>query len=221
MRLTLADGRPMEIVGVVSNSKYGNLREPDVPTVYVYLAGEEPGGATLSVRTSGAPLALAVAIAERARSAGATVPISRPRTFTSQVERSLTGERLIARLLVVFAVLALVLASVGLYGVLGYAVARRTAEIGLRLALGASRGDVLRSILRRSLIVVLAGLVIGVPATMLLSKPLAGLLYGVAPTDPRILAGAAVCLVVVGLAAAAVPALRAARVDPLTALRHE
>ena len=169
MRLTLADGRPMEIVGVVSNSKYNTLREPDLPTVYVYMVDKEPGGATLAVRTSGTPLALAGAIAERVRSAAANLPVSPPRTFTSQVERSLTGERLIARLLVVFAALALVLASVGLYGVLGYSVARRTAEIGLRLALGASRGDVLRSILRQSLVVVLAGLAIGVPATMLLS----------------------------------------------------
>jgi predicted permease len=220
-RLTLGDGQPMDIIGVVANSKYSTLREPDLPTVYVYLADEGRGGATLSVRTSGTPLALAGTIRERVQSAGTNVPVSQPRTLTSQVERSLTGERLIARLLVVFAVLALVLASVGLYGVLGYSVARRTAEIGLRLALGASRGDVLRSILRQSLVVVLAGLAIGVPATLLLSKPLAGLLYGVAPTDPRILAGAAVCLVLAGLAAAAVPALRAARVDPLIALRHE
>jgi putative ABC transport system permease protein len=220
-RLTLADGRPMEIVGVVSNSKYLTLREPDVPTVYVYMADQEVGGATLSVRTSETPLALAAAITDRVRSAAANVPVSPPRTMTSQVERSLTGERLIARLLVAFAGLALVLASVGLYGVLGYSVTRRTAEIGLRLALGASRADVLRSVLRQSLAVVVAGLAIGAPATMLLSKPLAGLLYGVAPTDPRILTGAAVSLILVGLAAAAVPAARAARVDPLIALRHE
>ena len=128
---------------------------------------------------------------------------------------------MIARLLSAFAVLALVLASVGLYGVLGYAVARRTAEIGVRLALGATRRDILQGVLRRSLALVGAGLAIGLPATALLSRPLTGLLYGVAPTDPRILAAASACLLAVGLAAAAVPALRAARVDPLVALRHE
>jgi len=114
-----------------------------------------------------------------------------------------------------------VLASVGLYGVLGYAVARRTAEMGLRLALGATRGELLRSVLRQSLLVVGAGLAIGLPATSLLATPLRGLLYGVAPYDPRVLAGAVACLLAVGIAAAAVPALRAARVDPLVALRHE
>jgi predicted permease len=219
-RVTLGDGQPLEVVGVVSNSKYLTLRDPDRPTVYIYLVDDDPG-ITLSVRTAGEPLALAATIATRLQSAGPRVPVSPPRTLTSQVERSLAGERFIARLLSAFAILALILAAVGLYGVLGYSVARRTAEIGLRLALGASRAGVLRSVLRQCLAVVLTGMAIGLPFTLLLSRPLGSLLYGVAPTDPRILAGAAASLVLVGLAAAAVPALRAARVDPLVALRHE
>jgi predicted lysophospholipase L1 biosynthesis ABC-type transport system permease subunit len=205
----------------VANSKYLTLRDADRPTAYVYFKDVDAAGMTLSVRTAGDPLALARPIRERVQSLGASVPVSPPRTLVSQVERSLGSERLIARLLSAFGVVALVLASVGLYGVLGYAVARRTAEIGLRLALGATRRAVLRSVLQQSMRIVGIGLAIGLPATTLLSRPLDGLLFGVAPYDPRILAGAVICLVAVGLAAAAVPALRAARVDPLVALRHE
>jgi predicted permease len=220
-RLMVADGAPMEIVGLVANSKYMTLRETDVPTVYVYTRDAEPGSMTLSVRTSADPLAAAAAIRDRVQTLAANVPVSPPRTLSSQVERSLASERLIAQLLSAFAIVALVLASVGLYGVLGHAVARRTAEMGLRLALGATRGGLLRSVLLQSVRVVGAGLAIGLPATTLLSSPLRGLLYGVAPSDPRILAGAAACLFVVGVAAAVVPAMRAARVDPLVALRHD
>jgi putative ABC transport system permease protein len=220
-RLTLASGPPTEIVGVVANSKYLTLREGDVPTAYLYVGDAEPVSMTLSVKTATDPLGAAAAIRERVQSVAPTVPVSAPRPLSSQVERSLASERLIARLLSAFAIVALVLASVGLYGVLGYAVARRTAEIGLRLALGATRREILRSVLRQSLVVVGAGLAIGLPAMILLSRPLRGLLYGVAPYDPRILAGAIVCLALVALAAAAVPALRASRIDPLVALRHE
>ena len=221
-RFRLSGPDPLEIVGLVANSKYLTLRDGDIPTVYLYApAIPEPGGMTLSIRTAGDPLSSVPVIRDRVQSIAANVPISPPRTLSSQVERSLVRERLVARLLGAFAVLALILASVGLYGVLGYSVARRTSEIGVRLALGATRGGVLRSVLRQSAIVVGIGSAAGVPAAMLLSRPLAGLLYGVTASDPRVLASAAGCLFLVAMAAAAVPAWRAARVDPLVALRHE
>jgi predicted permease len=221
-RFMLSGPQPLEIVGVVANSKYYSVRDADAPTVYLYAADSgESGGMTLSVRTSGDPLAVASAIRERVQSVAAAVPVSQPRTLSSQVDRTLRTERLIAWLLGAFAVLALVLASVGLYGVLGYSVARRTSEIGLRLALGATRAAVLRSVLRQSVVVVAIGSAVGVPASLLLSRPLAGLLYGVTPSDPAVLAGATGCLFIVAVMAAAVPAWRAARVDPLIALRHE
>ena len=221
-RIALGDRRPREIVGVVANAKYYSLREADTPTAYLHaLNNGDPGGMTLAVRTSGAPVALADALRREVESVSAAVPVSQPRALSSQVERSLRTERLVGRLLGAFAVLALALASVGLYGVLGYSVARRTSEFGLRLALGAGRGVVLRSVLRQSAIVVAIGSAAGAPATLLLSRPLAGLLYGVTPSDPRVLAGAVGCLFAVAMAAAAVPAWRAARVDPLVALRHE
>jgi predicted permease len=221
-RFRLSGPEPLEIIGIVANSKYMTLRDGEIPTVYLYaLAVPEPGGMTLSIRTSGDPLAFAPAVRDRVQSVAVDVPVSESRTLSSQVERSLVRERLVARLLGAFAVLALVLASVGLYGVLGYSVARRTSEIGVRLALGATRGGVLRSVLRQSAIVVAIGSGAGVPATMLLSRPLAGLLYGVTASDPGVIAGAVGCLFLVAMAAAAVPAWRAARVDPLVALRHE
>jgi predicted permease len=221
-RFMLRGPEPFEIVGLVANSKYYTLRDADKPTAYIYsLNSEDPGAMTLAVRTAGEPLTFAGAVLDRLQAIGATVPLSRPRTLTSQVERSLVTERLVARMLGGFALLALVLASVGLHGVLGYAVTQRTGEIGLRLALGATRGTVLRSVLRQSSLAVAMGSAIGVPATLLLSKPLSALLYGVTPFDPFVLAAAAGCLLLIAIAAAAAPAWRAARVDPLVALRHE
>ena len=220
-RIMIGDRRPREIVGVVATAKYYSLRDGETPTAYYPLEPVERGDLTLAVRTSGTATALADAIRRRVSAIAPDVPISRARTLSSQVDRSLGTERLIARLLSAFALLSLGLASVGLYGVLGYSVARRTSEIGVRLALGATRAGVLRAVLREASMMVLAGSAIGVPAALSLSRPLAGLLYGVTPADPRVLAGAVGCLFVVALAAAAVPAWRAARVDPLVALRHD
>ena len=221
-RFTLAGRLPLEIVGLVANSKYYTLRDTDKPTVYMYaLDTGDAGGLTLTVRTSGDPLAFARGIRDHVQSIAPAVPVSDVRTLSSQVERSLVKERLVARLLGAFAVLSLFLASVGLYGVLGYHVARRTGEIGLRLALGATRGGVLRSVLRQSAIVVAIGSAVGVAATTQLSSLLSGLLYGVTVSDTGVLAAAVASLFIVAMAAAAIPAWRAARVDPLVALRQE
>jgi ABC-type antimicrobial peptide transport system permease subunit len=220
-RFMLMGPRPLEIVGVAANSKYYRLRDPDKPTVYLYGLDGDSGNVTLSVRTTGEPIAVTTAIRSRIESVAANVPVAQARTLSSQVDRSLVNERLIARLLSAFAILALILAAVGLYGVLGYSVERRTGEIGLRLALGATRGGVLRSVLRQSAIVVVIGSSVGAAATQLLARPLSDLLYGVTTSDPAVLGLAAGCLFVVAMAAAAVPAWRAARVDPLVALRQE
>lgn len=221
-RIYMGRGTALEIVGMVADSKYYSLRETGKPTVYLFsIASSEPIGLTLSVRTAGDPLTVSDAIRRDVQSIAAAVPVTRARTLASQIDRSLGTERLVARLMTAFAVLALVLASVGLYGVLGYSVARRTSEIGLRLALGATRAGVLRSVLRESWTVVGIGSAVGVPAAIALSRFLETLLYGVSPWDARVAAAAVACMLVAATAAATLPAWRASRVEPLVALRHE
>jgi predicted permease len=222
-RVTVGNRGELEIVGVVANAKYLSLREEDHPTIYVNALQkpDEPWGLTLAVRTSVDPASLATAIRRDVQAVAGTVPISQPSTLSAQIDRSLVKERLMTRILGAFAALALLLASVGLYGVLGYAVTRRTNEIGIRMALGATRGTVLWSVLRESWTLVAIGVAIGVPAALVLTRLLSSLLYGVTPTDPWVLSGAVACLFVVALAAASQPAWRALRVDPLVALRYE
>jgi predicted permease len=221
-RVKLGPSGGLEIVGVVANAKYLSLREEDHPTVYVQALHErDTAGLTLAVRSSGDPLSLVPAIRREVQAVAPAVPITEGSTLSAQIDRSLVKERLMARILGAFAGLALLLASIGLYGVLAYAVTRRTNEIGIRVALGASRGAVLRSVLRESLALVAIGIGIGVPAALALTRLLSSLLYGVTPTDPLVLGGAVASLFAVALGAAAQPAWRAVRVDPLVALRHE
>jgi putative ABC transport system permease protein len=220
-RVQLGAGAGVEIIGVVANAKYLTLREPGHPTIYVHaLQNREIGALMVTVRTAGDPMAFAQAVRSAAQALATEVPVGRAETLSAQVNRSLVNERLVARLLGAFAALALLLASVGLYGVLGYAVARRTNEIGIRLALGAARRTVLWSVLRESWRMVAVGAVAGVLASLWLTRSLSSLLYGIEPTDPLIIAGAMLCLFVVALIAALLPAWRAARVDPVVALRQ-
>ena len=221
-RVRLGRQQELEIVGVVANAKYVSLREENQPTVYIHvLQKRDLPGLTLVVRTAGDPMSLAPQIRRDVKAIGGTVPITQGSTLAAQIDRSLVKERFMTRLLGGFAGLALLLASVGLYGALGYAVTRRTNEIGIRLALGATRGRVLRSVLRESSVFVAIGVAVGVPASLALSRLLSSLLYGVAPTDPWALINSVAALFVVALTAAAQPAWRAMRVDPLIALRYE
>jgi ABC-type antimicrobial peptide transport system permease subunit len=142
-------------------------------------------------------------------------------TFEDRVERSLANERLIVSLSIVFGVLATLLAMIGLYGVMAYTVTRRTREIGIRMALGALSSNVARMILREVAILVAVGIVIAIPAAWAASRYVASQLYDVTPTDPTTIALAIVGLVTVAGTAGLIPALRAARVNPLTALQHE
>jgi predicted permease len=221
-RVRLGRRQALEIVGVVANAKYVSLREENQPTVYIHaLQQRDLPGLTLVVRTAGDPMSVAPQIRRDVKAISGTVPITQGSTLAAQIDRSLVKERFMTRLLGGFAVLALLLASVGLYGALGYAVTRRTNEIGIRLALGATRGRVLRSVLRESSVLVAIGVAVGAPAALALSRLLSSLLYGVAPTDPWALIGSVAALFVVALTAAAQPAWRAMRVDPLIALRYE
>lgn len=213
----------LEVVGVVATTTYESLRETASPIIYVHAfqsASADTGNLALVVKTVGDPMPIAVAVRRAVQDMG-RVRVSLPQTLSSQLERALVEERLIARVLGVFALLAIALAAAGLYGVLAYSTARRTAEIGIRLALGASRAAVLWRVLAEAGKLAALGVVIGVPSAVALTRLLSNVLYGVAPTDPGVLATVALSLFCIALIAASVPAWRASRVDPVVALRHE
>jgi predicted permease len=220
-RATVGIRGVVEIVGVVETTKYESLREADSPIVYTHaLQGTGLGpGLNVVVKADGGDSA-AVDIRRAAQAAG-PVPVTAVRTLASQIDRTLVRERLIARVLGTLALVAVLLAAAGLYGVLAYTVTRRTREIGVRLALGATRSGVLAPVLRQSLALVAVGIGIGVPASLALARLLESTLYGVTPGDPRVLAAVVGSLLGVAFLAGLVPALRASRVDPLVALRSE
>jgi ABC-type antimicrobial peptide transport system permease subunit len=175
----------------------------------------------LAVRTNAAPLGVAPALAGAVREIDADVPLLNIRTMDDSVSASLSPARFTMLLLGAFAGLALLLAVVGIYSVMSYAVSRRTNEIGIRVALGASRGEVLLLIVRQALLLALIGSVIGMVGALSLSRLMASQLYGVRPTDPVTFVAVAALLMIVSLAASYIPARRAMRVDPMIALRYE
>jgi ABC-type antimicrobial peptide transport system permease subunit len=164
---------------------------------------------------------LGAAVRRAAAGIDPTIPIADVRTEEDQIRRTLGSERLFASLVTMFGLLATLLAAVGLYGVLAYAVSRRTAEIGIRIALGASRGNVLWQMIRGSLLTVVVGLAAGIPAALALTRITRSLLFGVQPDDVATLVAACAVLLAVSAAAAWVPARRAARIQPTQALRYE
>jgi ABC-type antimicrobial peptide transport system permease subunit len=205
------------IVGVVGDARYQDLRREIHPTMYV------PGGqgGDFELRTAGNPLSAMPQVREIVRQAGSDIPIVNVRTETQQIEDLLQQERIIARLSTFFGVLALLLACIGLYGLLSYEVTRSTREIGIRMALGAQAGNVVRSVVGRGVALALIGAAVGTAASLGFTRYLGSMLYGVQPSDPLTLIGVAALLLAVALAACYVPARRATRVDPLVALRYE
>jgi predicted permease len=218
-----ANGYPYQIVGVVEDAKHANLREEAVRFLYVPVRQPMDRGfrMTLSIRTASHPPSLLAAVRRQVRDIGPDILITRTDTLVRQIDETLMQERVISTLATAFGVLALVLSAVGLYGVLAYALARRTREIGIRVALGALPRQAAWSILRQTLWLVAIGLAAGVPASMLMASLAERLLYGVTPTDAVTQAGAAVLLAIVAFVASYLPARRAGRIDPLAALRHE
>ena len=206
-----------EIVGVVRDAKYSDLRRDVHPTVYT---PQQDGGASFELRTA-APQAILSAVRGIVAQADANLPLFDVRTQSEQIDRLLFQERLIARLSGFFGALALLLACIGLCGLLSYEVSRRTREIGVRIALGAASGDVLRLIIGQGLALSLAGGLVGVGAALALTRYLKSMLYGVAANDPVTIVASAVLLALVASAACWIPARRAMRVDPMVALRHE
>lgn len=211
------------IVGVAKDVKYTGIRDDTPPTVYV-LASQELRRATsmnFEIRTAVAPETITNAVRRAISDIDSTLPVSNFRTQEQQIDDTLGKDRMFATLVTFFAALALALACIGLYGLLAYAVSRRTNEIGIRMALGAGHGNVRWLILRESLFLVVIGVAIGVPASLAATRVIESSLYGVKPTDPLSIAAAVVVMLFVAALAAYLPARRAARIDPMVALRYE
>ncbi|MGH9481631.1 MAG: ABC transporter permease [Terriglobales bacterium] len=218
--LTLGDPKDNAFLirGVVSDAKYANLRDGIKPTVY---APHNWGYVTFELRTALPPLALLPAVRRTVAAVDNRLPIQRPTTEAATIDRLLQQERLMAKLSSFFAGLALLLTSIGLYGLLSQEVTRRTREIGIRMALGAERAHVLRLIAGLGLALGGCGLALGAAGAWGITRLLKDMLYGVSPTDPVTLAAVGALLLAVALAASLIPARRATRVDPLVALRYE
>ncbi|HYL34462.1 MAG TPA: ABC transporter permease [Bryobacteraceae bacterium] len=212
----------MEIVGIVKDIKYTNLRE-EIPIQMFepYLATRNVGGMTVYVRTTMEPSQFFAAVRNKVREMDPNLPTWAMRTMQEQVSKSLLIERLVASLSTVFGVLATLLAIIGLYGVMAYTVARRTREIGIRMALGAFQRHVIWMVMHEVLILVCIGIAAGLAGTMALTRFVQTQLFGVTPHDPWTLALAAAGLAAVACAAGYIPALRASRVDAMQALRYE
>lgn len=211
----------IEVVGVVKDAKYGTLQEQFRPMAY-YAHSQSPDVLpNLVVKTSGSVSAVAPQIRQTIREINRNLPVDDVVTLTDHIGRSLVQQKLVARLATFFGLLALVLACIGLYGVMSYGVARRTNEIGIRMALGARGRSVLWLVLRESLVLVVIGLVVGVLASLAVTKTAASLLYELKPNDPLTIAAAVLLLAAVAALAGYLPARRASRVDPMLALRDE
>jgi len=212
----------MTIVGVVKNHKYRSIEEEPIPMAwYMYAQIPVSGPMDVEMRVQGAPLAILPAAQKVVQQMDPNLPLIRPMTQRAQYDLTISGQILFARLAGFFAILAIVLVATGLYGTLAYRVNMRTAEIGVRMAVGARREEVVWMILKDSLVLTLSGMLIGVPLSMLVGRALASSLYGVQPLDMGSYVAAILGVAAVALAASAVPAVRAASVDPLRALRVE
>ena len=210
----------MTVVGVVGDVRLGVAGEPR-PTAYVSARQDHWGGAAVVVRTTGDPMALLPAVRREMKAIDATLPVGSPASMKDVKSSRLADRRLPMQLMLAFAMLALTLAAVGVYGVMAYSVAARTREIGVRVALGAQPRNVFGMVLRQGLGAAVVGVALGLIGAAALGRVLTKLLYGVAPTDALTFAGVAVMLLAVTLAACLVPARRALQVDPLDALRSE
>ncbi len=211
----------IEVIGVARDGRYRTIGERQRALFYHPVAQDYAPAGTLIVRTAGDPLALAPAVRQVVQSLDPNLPVYGVRTLRTHMGASLFPVRTAAGLLTVFGALALLLASVGLYAVMTFAVGQRTREIGIRMALGAQRADVLGLVVRQGMALTAFGLAVGLWAAAWLSKFTATLLHSLEPTDPVTFAGIAALLALIALAACWVPARRAARVDPMEALRYE
>jgi putative ABC transport system permease protein len=209
------------VVGIIANARTESLAELSVPQIYLSLYQSESRRLTIFLRGHLDAAAIPEQVREQVQAVDPTLPISGSQTLDETVSASLTERRFSMEMVALFALTALLLAGLGIYGVISYMVSERTHEIGIRIALGADRRSILRMVLRQGLGLAIIGAAVGLVAALIVSHLMAGLLYGVRPTDPLTFAGLALLLIGVGLLACYIPARRVLRVDPLVALRHE
>jgi macrolide transport system ATP-binding/permease protein len=211
----------LEVVGIARDGKYRSLGEEPKPYIYQPVMQSYDPKMTLVVRTTGEPQALAPAVREQIRVLDAKLPVADVKTLRDQLDLSLFPSRVAAWTLGGFGALALLLAAIGIYGVVSYSVAQRTREIGVRMALGAREKDVLRLVLGQGMFVIAVGLAVGLSLAFAVTRLIAGFLYGVEATDLLTFGGVTLLLGIVALGASYIPARRATKVDPLVALRYE
>jgi putative ABC transport system permease protein len=212
---------PWTVVGVIADEKIDGLNDNNSPGVYVTNEQSPLYGMILVVRTALDPMTLDHGIHAAVHDIDRDQPLTDVRTLVQVREESVAGDKLQARLLGIFAGAAMILAAIGIYGVIAYLVTQRTQEIGIRAALGASTGSILRLVLRGGMLLGLIGLAIGCAGSLALTNLMASMLFGVKPQDPLSFSVAAMLLIGMSLLACYIPAQRAAKVDPAVALRYE
>jgi putative ABC transport system permease protein len=220
------DGTPdkpnwREIVGVVASVKNFSLEAEPKPEFYLPYDQYPPRAMTLVIRTGSDPTNIASSVRNEVRRLDKSLPIYSIKTMEQVVSESVAQQRLAALLIGVFACLALLLASVGIYGVMAYSVTQRTHEIGIRMALGAQPSNVLGLVLKQGMVLVIIGIVLGLGAALALTRVVSSLLYGVSATDPLIFASIGGLLALIALIAILIPARKATHVDPMVALRYQ
>jgi predicted permease len=215
--------KPMEIIGVVRDVRHRDLDKPVPPFFYEPISQtyDALGLMQIAIRTKADPAAMTEAARNEIKSFNSGLPISSIKTMDYLVDSTISSEIVIAKLSTFFGIIALLLACIGLYGVMSYTVAGRTKEIGVRIALGAQRGDVLTLVMREAMLLVLIGIAAGIPLAMLCTRVINSMLFGLQNTDPISLAIVVLVLAAVGAFASLVPARRATKVDPMVALRYE
>lgn len=221
IQLRVPDDPVREIVGVVGDVRQGGLTTSLDPQLYLPYAQAVITDPYLAIRTAGDPLALQGALRAAVRDLDKNAPVYQVSTLEDYISKSVAQPRFQTFLFACFAGIALILATIGLYGLLSYMVVQRTLEIGLRMALGAQRTDVLGLIARRGLALALIGVAAGVVIAVVMTRLLAGMLYGIRPTDPLTFAATAVVFLLVSIVASSMPAYRAARMDPMKTLREQ
>jgi predicted permease len=221
-RVQVGEKQLGEVVGVVANTKYSSLRVPDPPEVYSSITQDvKDPSYTAVLRASGPPSAVIAAAREIVRRVMPDIPPPVAVTMEQTLAQSLATERMMATLALFFGAIALLITGIGLYGTLAYATERRTGEIGIRIALGAQRGDVISMMCAENGAVALGGCIAGILGAMAAARLIASFLYGTSPRNPAVLALSAAALMCIAAAASLIPAIRAARLDPMAAIRHE